>query len=417
MTTRSPTARAIEVPDLVGSKADEAIQSLRELGLMPVTWSAAVDDVEDAGFVLGLEPPAGSTVRAKTLITLSVATHPDFQGHTDAGLDLQPDTPMQPPLAWPLSGPTGLARPHLEAGSQPPTVAFPPAATPGASPSPLASPTGDAPFQAFPGDYAGSHAEPLASAAPADLYLHDVSAPVPTPDQLEADAEWDRLRAAEAARHAAQQPTSGAAAPVPAPPDATVRAAELDELEPARTLEDQARRDARRRSARRYRRLTGKQKALVGGVLALTLLLVGAAVSGHKPRAPRPAHAPASARRATRPTPKPGASAVLPQTPKAAPVRTRTRVVTVTLATPSPHPRATNHSARSTAASASRSSTTAASAPPAVAPAVSGNATAPASSFKPASAPVSAHPITAGTGGSTVQSPDGKTAPPQPSQP
>lgn len=417
MTTRSPTARAIEVPDLVGAKADEAIQALRELGLMPVTWSAAVDDVEDAGFVLGLEPPAGSTVRAKTLITLSVATHPDFQGHADVGLDLQPETPMQPPLAWPLSGPTGFARPHPEAGSQPLTVAFPPAATPGASPPPLPSPTGDAPFQAFPRDYAGSHPEQLTPAA-ADLYLHDVSAPVPTPDQLEADAEWDRLRAAEAARHAAQQPRSGGAAPVPAPPDPTVRAAEVDEVEPERKLEDQARRDARRRSSRRYRRLTGKQKALVGGVLALTLLLVGAAVSGHKPSAQRAAHAPSSASRRPRPAPKPGAPAVLPQTPAVAPARTHTRVVTVTVTTPSPHPRPAKTSSRRTAATASRPNTAAASAPPAVAPAVSGNAIAPTSSFKPASAPVSAHPITAGTGGgSTLQSPDGKTAPPQPSQP
>ena len=114
MTTRSPTARAIEVPDLVGDKADQAIQTLRELGLMPVTWSAAVDDVKEAGFVLGLEPPAGTTVRAKTLITLSVATHPDFQGH-DVDLDLPPDTPMQPPLAWPLSAPTGFAQPHPDA--------------------------------------------------------------------------------------------------------------------------------------------------------------------------------------------------------------------------------------------------------------------------------------------------------------
>ena len=139
MTTRSPTARAIEVPDLVGDKADQAIQTLRELGLMPVTWSAAVDDVKEAGFVLGLEPPAGTTVRAKTLITLSVATHPDFQGH-DVDLDLQPDRPMQPPLAWPLSAPTGFAQPHSDADSQPLTVTFPSAAAPDALPAP-ASPT------------------------------------------------------------------------------------------------------------------------------------------------------------------------------------------------------------------------------------------------------------------------------------
>ena len=115
---------------------------------MPVTWSAAVDDVKEAGFVLGLEPPAGTTVRAKTLITLSVATHPDFQGH-DVDLDLQPDTPMQPPLAWPLSAPTGFAQPHSDADSPPLTVAFPSAAAPNALPAP-ASPTPTAPFGRSP---------------------------------------------------------------------------------------------------------------------------------------------------------------------------------------------------------------------------------------------------------------------------
>ena len=139
MTTRSPTAKGIEVPDLVGDKADQAIQTLRELGLMPVTWSAAVADVKEAGFVLGLEPPAGTTVRAKTLITLSVATHPDFQGH-DVDLDLPPDRPMQPPLAWPLSAPTGFAQPHPDAAPPTVTVAFPSAAAPAALSAP-ASPT------------------------------------------------------------------------------------------------------------------------------------------------------------------------------------------------------------------------------------------------------------------------------------
>ena len=90
-------------------------------------------------------------------------------------------------------------------------------------------------------------------------------------------------------------------------------AGEPDALERERAPEDQARRDARRRSARRYRRLTGKQKALIGVVLALTLLLVAAAVSGHKPRAHQAAHA--VARRGTRPARKPTTPAVLPQTP------------------------------------------------------------------------------------------------------
>ena len=418
MTTRSPTARAIEVPDLVGDKADQAIQALRELGLMPVTWSAAVADVKEAGFVLGLEPPAGTTVRAKTLITLSVATHPDFQGH-DVDLDLQPDRPMQPPLAWPLSAPTGFASPDREADSHALAVTFPSAAAPDGL-SPPASPTPAAAFREIPQDADESVGALAPGAAMAGLYLDDVSAPVPTPDEVAAEDEWDRLRAAEAARHASQQ-ASTVAATLPAAPQPTMLADGPDDLERERATEDQARRDARRRSARRYRRLTGKQKALIGGVLALTLLLVAAALSGHKP----PAHQPgrALARRGT-PARKPSTPSVLPQTPATVPprhvvrVHTRTRVVTVTVTTPAPRPRQSHSSSHITAASGSSSYTppvsTHTSETPVVTPSVTENRTAPASSPQ-ASAPVSAHPTSGGTGGgSTLQSPDGATAPPQP---
>ena len=419
MTTRSPTAKGIEVPDLVAFKADEAIQTLRELGLMPVTWSAAVADVKEAGYVLGLEPPAGTTVRAKTLITLSVATHPDFQGH-DVVLDLPSDRPMQPPLAWPLSAPTGFASPDPATSSHALTVTFPRAAATDALSVP-ASPSASTAFVEIPHDDAGASVEALTPEAPADFYLDDVSAPVPTPDELAADAEWDRLRAAEAARHAAQQPGT-ATAIAPAAPEPAPLAAESDDLERDRKLEDQARRDARRRSARRYRRLTGKQKALIAGVLALTLLLVAAALSGHKPPAHWAAHS--VTRRGTRPARKPGTSAVLPQTPARVPprravrVRTRTRVVTVTVTTPSPHPRPTHSSSRTAAPSSSSSYTppvsTHTSETPAVKPAVTSYRPAPTSSPQP-SVPESAHPSSGGTGGgSTLRSPDGATAPPQP---
>ncbi len=415
MTTRSPTARAIEVPDLVGDKADQAIATLRELGLMPVTWSAAVNDVKEAGFVLGLEPPAGSTVRAKTLITLSVATHPDFQGHADGDLDLLPDTPMQPPLAWPLSGATGFANPDPEADSRARTVTFPTADAPDTVSVP-ASPTPDAAFTEIPQD-ADASVEALTPGAAAGLYVDDVSAPVPSPDQLAADAEWDRLRAAEAARHPSTATAIQQAAPAP-----TVLADEPDDLHRERASEDQARRDARRRSARRYRRLTGRQKALIGVVLAPTLLLVAAAVSGHKPATHQTAHA--LARRGTRSARGPSTPAVLPQTPTSVPprrverVRTRTRVVTVTVTTPSPHPRPSHSSSHTPAASGPTPYTppvsTHTSVTPAVAPSVTENRTAPASSPQP-SAPASAHPTSSGTGGrSTLQSPDGATAPPQP---
>ena len=101
MTTRTPTGRAIEVPDLVGVKADQAIQKLRELGLMAITWAAEVEDINEAGFVLGLDPPAGSPVRPKTFITMSVAAHPDVQGHADDSLAGQADRLVEPPLTGP----------------------------------------------------------------------------------------------------------------------------------------------------------------------------------------------------------------------------------------------------------------------------------------------------------------------------
>ena len=80
MTTRTPTGRAIEVPDLVGLNADQAIHKLRELGLLPCTWSAGVQDVNDAGVVLGLDPPAGSPVRPQGIDHDERRLPPGFSG-------------------------------------------------------------------------------------------------------------------------------------------------------------------------------------------------------------------------------------------------------------------------------------------------------------------------------------------------
>ena len=101
MPTRTPIRQAIEVPDLVGVRADHAIQRLRELGLVPSTWSAEVEDVNEAGVVLGLDPPAGSPVRPRAMITMSVAAHPDFRGHADDSLAGQADKPVEPTLTGP----------------------------------------------------------------------------------------------------------------------------------------------------------------------------------------------------------------------------------------------------------------------------------------------------------------------------
>jgi hypothetical protein len=425
MTTRAPTARAVEVPDLVGDKADQAIQQLRALGLMPITWSSAVEDVNDAGFVLGLDPPPGTPVRPKGHVTMSVATHPDFQGHGEDAIDAPPDPPVQTPLTWPLSSPTGFAAPAATPTSGALTDAFPTAATPDAPSAPASSPF-DAAFREVRHDAAGpsSAAQPTPGVA-ADLYALDIAAPVPTPDEISADAEWDRLRAAEAARHAAGQRDSTDSETAPTIVQPAVGADEAAAPDSAQALEEQARREARRRSARRHHRLTLKQKAIVGGVLALTLLIVLGAMSGHKPVAPAGAHtaahlATAPARTTAAPAPPAQHKRPKPRKPRViVRWRTRTRVVRVKVHTPAPsNPQAIGSSPAapvSAGPSTAAAPTTGAGVAP---PSSDGSASPPAASTpsqKTASTPSSADSRSSGHGGgSTLQSPDGSTAPPQP---
>jgi hypothetical protein len=100
MTTRTPTGRAIEVPHLVGVKADQATQRLRELGLTPITWSAKVNtSTTPASCSVLTHPPAARFAQGR--ITMSVATHPDFQGRADDVLASQADKLVQPPLTGP----------------------------------------------------------------------------------------------------------------------------------------------------------------------------------------------------------------------------------------------------------------------------------------------------------------------------
>jgi PASTA domain-containing protein len=427
MITRAPTTRAIEVPDLVGDKADQAIQQLRALGLMPITWSAAVDDVKDAGFVLGLDPPPGSPVRPKAHVTMSVATHPDFQGHADDGPDAPPDPPVQTPLTWPLSSPTGFAAPTPAPTYAAFTDASPTAATSDAPSAPASSPI-DAAFREVRHGAVG----PSSAAAPppgvaADLYALDVSAPVPTPDEISTDADWERLRAPEAARHAADPngSTNPEAAPTIVQP--TVAADEAASPGSAEALEEQARREARRRSARCHRRLTLKQKMIVGGVLALTLLIVLGAMSGHKPVGCPAVAALTAPHRATPPartatTPAPVAPHKHPKARKPRVIvrwRTRTRVVRVKVRTPAPSNPQPSGSSPATPVSAGPSTATASSTGAGVAQTSSGApANHPATStpsHQPASTPSSADSRSSGHGGgSTLQTPDGSTAPPQP---
>jgi hypothetical protein len=427
MTTRVSPARAIEVPDLVGDKADQAIQELRALGLMPITWSSAIEDVNDAGFVLGLDPPPGTPVRPKAHVTMSVATHPDFQGHADNALDSPPDPQVQTPLTWPLSSPTGFAAPAATPTSEALTDAFQTAATPDAPSAPASSPF-DAAFREVRRDAVGpsSAAEEPTPGVAADLYARDIAAPVPTPEEISADAEWDRLRAAEASRHAAGRGDSTESEPAPTIAQPAVTSDDAAPPGSAEALEEQARREARRRSARRHRRLTLKQTAIVGGVLALTLLIILGAMSGHKPTVRPPAAAHIAAHRATAPAgTAPAPSTPAPhKRPKARKPRvivrwrTRTRVVRVKVQTPAPSNPQASGSSPAAPVSAGRSTEAAPSTGAGVAPTSSG---APAShpatstpSHQPAT-PSSADSRSSGHGGGrALQSPDGSTAPPQP---
>jgi len=447
MTTRTSTGRAIEIPDLVGDKADKAIQRLRELGLMPIMWSAEVDDVNHAGFVLGLDPPAGTPVRPKAPVTMSVATHPDFQGHADDSF-AQSDELVQPPLTWPLSSPSGLAAPatpppHADASVD----AFATAATPGAPSAPASSPIDAASREIRHPDAAASSAEQPTPGVAADPY--DVSAPVPAPDEISAEDEWTRLRAAEAARHAADHPASDE---LQAPPLALIEYAP-EETAPqvdADALEEQARRQAARRRARRRRRLTLRQKAIVASVLAVTVLIGVMAMSGRKPQADpaktahiashhrkRLAHSAATpamgghehARPAAHHTRAKAASRPVrhhkkhrrphERVTRAARERIRTHVTTVTLHAPGPSSTATNSRSSAAPIDTTPSTTTPASAgagsPTTAAPPTSNPPAASTPSHQSSSVPSSSGSGSSGTGGgSTLQSPDGTTAPPQP---
>ncbi|MGH3264533.1 MAG: PASTA domain-containing protein, partial [Trebonia sp.] len=420
---------------LVGVKAAEAIDRLRELGLTPVPLPSLVSDVAEAGHVIGLEPTPGSSVRPKAHITLSVGTHPDYDSRADATVVDAPSAPIQPPLTWPQSAPGGFAEP--EPDYEPRQFARPiqPAAAPDATSAPAPAPAGVA-FGEFPHNAGASRADLHASGAAAETYadVEDFSAEIPTPDQC---AEWDRMRDAETAKVHEQH----------AQPDATTADtfdfepplihAELVDVQRERAAEDDARRAARLRSARRYRRLTFKQKACVAGVLLIVLVLAAAAAGGHKkPGAAgasitpvtttTPTHTPSSQAKNHKPssrttTKKPVAKVTKPVrrvivVRKRNRTRARTKVVTVTVTTPTSVPTSSASTGQAYTPPATPAHTYT---PLATTPATTSSpasTTPPAkSSPKPASTHASADPKSSGTGGgSALKTPNGATPPPQP---
>lgn len=426
MATTSPTGRVFPLPDLVGVKAAQAIEQLRELGLTPVPLPSVVADVAEAGFVLGLDPPPSAMVRPKTRITLSVATHPDFDGRAEASLDQLPSVPVQPPLGWPHSAPAGLATPEPEFDPRDLGALTETAAVPHAQSAPAPA-VADVAFAEPPHDGSSSAAIPSDSAAPP--FFDEFTASVPTPDEYAAQDEWDRIRAEQSAQHSRQHgDTDDVSAALDFDDAQPVVHGELVDVAHQRAEDDQRRREARRR-ARKYRRLTFKQKAVVGTVLLSTLLLVLAAASGHK----RPARAttvhhtarkrslhtktPRHARPATKSLAvRKKKHAAKPKTRIVVRTRTRTRVVTVTVPTSTAPTSSLTNSATTTPASSYT--------PPAQ-PAVTHTVaqtpparTSTTTSSKPASARTSTDSSSSGTrGGSTLQSPDGAIAPPKPTQP
>lgn len=435
MATTTSTGRTFLVPDLVGVKAAEAIDRLRELGLTPVPLPSLVSDVAEAGHVIGLEPTPGSSVRPKAHITLSVGTHPDYDGRADVTLAEAPSAPVQPPLTWPQSAPGGFAEPEPDYEPQQFARPVQPAAAPDATSVPAPAPAGVA-FGEFPQNAGASRTDLNASGAAAETYadVEDFSAQIPTPDEY---AEWDSLRDAETAKVHEQhaQPDAPSADTFDFEPP--IIHAELVDVERERAAEDDARRAARRRSARRYRRLTFKQKACVAGVLLVVLVLAAAAAGGHKkpgaagvsttpvttttsthePSSQAKGHKPSTSTTAKKPVAKatkPVRRVIVVRTRTR--TRTRTKVVTVTVTTPTSVPTSSASTGQAYTPPATTTHTyTPASTTPASTTSPSSTTSAAKSSPKPASTHASADPKSSGTGGgSTLKTPNGATAPPQP---
>jgi serine/threonine-protein kinase len=65
----------VALPNLRGVSAADAQKALTDLGLTPAVRNQ-VDTSVPVGFVIGTDPPAGSSVQAGSTVTLLVATAP-----------------------------------------------------------------------------------------------------------------------------------------------------------------------------------------------------------------------------------------------------------------------------------------------------------------------------------------------------
>lgn len=74
--------RVVVVPDLVGSKSEDALQELGELGLAPLVIDVA-EAVGSPDTVLSVNPPAGSEVPASAVVTITISFPADEGGPLD----------------------------------------------------------------------------------------------------------------------------------------------------------------------------------------------------------------------------------------------------------------------------------------------------------------------------------------------
>jgi hypothetical protein len=438
MATTSPsTGRFIQVPDLIGFQAKDAVEALRVGGFTPVTYPHPVDNVSEAGFIVGTEPPPLSAIRPGSHVSLSVGSHPDFDWRANATVDTAQSTPTQLPLTWPHSADPGLAKPEPEFDPHAVEPAPTSAANPGVTSTP-ASPS-DAAVREHPLDAGSSRVDTTTLGAAAESYADDLSASVPTPEDLDA---WQRLRQSETASYADEQAARDDDTNAASVDDSEIpfANAEIVDVQAERAAQERARREARRRSARRYRRLTTKQKAVIGGLLGLVVLLVLSATSTHKharghataattttttpsrTKTRVKAHHPATDKTTTA-APKKRKTTVAPPAKHKAPVKrvvvihTHTKVVTVTVTSPTQTPYSGSDSSYTPPASSYTppSSTNTHTAVPTTTTAAQHSTS---TTSKPASTHATADKSSSGSGGgSALQSPTGATAPPSPTQP
>ena len=401
-------ARLITLGEYAGMLGRDALAELSAARLVATIEPTPVEDVGQAGFVLGQEPAPGTQLRRNQMVILYVADHPDAV--------------LAPPREDPPAPKRRRARPQGPSlfdetvGTEPEPQAVSPV-DPRGDPRPASTgnPFPPRPRRTWPGQpgqaaadldpelgedrQPTSFAQPPHTAPPADservLDADDDLDPSRDPDSyLDAAPDFDEDEIADAEFDPGESETELLE------PDQVSDAAVLEHYRPER-----AQRRRRRRPQHRFRRLSGRQTiaALLSGVVML--YLAGSLLGAHRatPRSPT-----SRTRTVVRTTPAP-APRTTTATPQAAPVlhpRHRARPVGHRPAPHRPSPIPTSSPSASTVSPAP-SSTPAT--PPATSPAA-------ARRRQPATRPGRAPTTQRGVSPSSPPSPIGPIAP-APNQP